>query len=438
MVAKGPWPGMMGHPSRWMALLVRFRRLRSGRLLAALTAALSAGLTLSGCIPRWQLPTTLYIAVGVSNDQAIDSEVVQDVQDKLRQLETGFQQLYPNTVFQFSLYPEAEIVEAIRLRTSRGLGPDLALVNGDTALRLLHEGLTDPFPATAEQINAFDPGDLRRIRARGSELAGLPLLLQTQLSCFNRERLATAPATVDDVLTTAADGIPIGLPATIENLFWSAGSLGAVAGIDQASMGQAPSKEGKASIERWLRWLQNASYQQRVLFYSNQPQAEADLASGQLDWIACRSTALPRLRRKMGQRLGVAPLPDGDTSTASPINRLRVLALGRNSSQAGRQRAVAFGRFGINPLTQRNLTLGSQIYLPINRLVRVPVMSSAVLAAMETASQQGRQADQLVNLVHSSDRRIELMQNLINEVVFGEVNPQQATDRMIQILREGP
>lgn len=428
---------MMGQLSRWMALLARFRRLRAPRALALAATALSAGLALSGCSSRWQLPTTLYLTVGVSNDQTIDSEVVRDVQDKLRQLEKGFKQLHPNTNFQISLYPEAEIVEAIRLRSTRGLGPDLVLVNSGTALQLLEAGLTDPFPVTDEQLEALDPTELQRVRTGSNSLVGMPLLVQTQLSCFNSQKLPRTPTTVDDLLAVAADGVPVGLPAAVDNLFWSAGSLGALDGIDEASEGREPSADGRAGIQRWLMWLQNASYQQRVMFYSSQPEAEADLVSGRLDWIPCRSAVLPRLRRKMGTNLGVAPLPGGEGYAASPINRLRVLALGKNSSRAGRERALAFGRFGLNPLTQRTVTVGSVTYLPANRFVRVPVMSSAVLAAMQTASQQGRLANPAITAVRFGDRRIARMQNLINELVFGEVNPDKATDQTIRILREG-
>ena len=422
---------MMGQLSWWMALLARFRR------LPVLPALIAAGLVLGGCSARWRLPTSLYVTVGVSNDQTIDSELVADVETKLSQLKKGFKQLYPHTNFQISLYPEAEIVEAIRLRTSRGLGPDLVLVNGDTAMQLLQEGLTDPFPATTDQLNSLDPGDLRRVRLSGNSLVGMPLLLQTQLSCFNRQALPSVPATVDELLALAADGIPVGLPATVDNLFWSAGSLGALAGINEAAANREPSADGQAGISRWLRWLQNASYQQRVIFYASQPQAEADLINGQLDWIPCRSTVLPRLHRKMGARLGVAALPNGNNSIASPINRLRVIALGKNSSQTGREWALAFSRFSLNPLTQRTVTVGSAVYLPVNRFVRVPVASSSVLAAMQAASQQGRMANTLIYSVHHQDRRVVRMQNLINELVFGEVSPEHATSQTIRILREG-
>lgn len=429
---------MMGQLSSLMALPARFRVPRAGRLLAALTACISAGLTLSGCTSSWQLPTVLYVAVGISSDRTINSGVVNDVQKQLELLEGGFRRLYPTTTFQVSLYPEDQIVESIRLRTRQGLGPDLLLVNGDTALELLRAGLTDPFPATAEQRHAFVPGELARISNQRGQLAGLPVLVQTQQSCFNRELISEPPATTDQLLAMSADGIPVGLPADLANLFWSAGSLGGLAGFNRATAKQTLTPEEQAGLERWLQWLQNASYQQHVLVYSNQEQAAAELISGQLAWIPCRTTEIPGLRRQMGPRLGIAPLPNGAGGTASPINRLRLMALGRNSSQTGRSRALSFSRFSLNPLTQRNIVLGTQNYLPANRFVRIPVMSSSVLAALVTASQQGRQVNQLIASVHHNDPRVKQLQNLLNELLFGEVSPRDATFQTIRILRQTP
>ena len=115
------------------------------------------------------------------------------------------------------------------------------------------------------------------------------------------------------------------------------------------------------------------------------------------------------------------------------MNRLRLIALGHNSSEAGRRRALAFSRFTLNPLTQRNITLGSQTYLPANRFVRIPV-----LAAMVIASAQGHQSNQAVNQLHGQDPRLVELQNLTNELVFGEVSPRNAATQVVHILRGKP
>lgn len=438
MLAKGRCPGMMGQLTTRMALLARTSSPRVFQLLGRLAAAIGTSLALAGCATAWEPPTVIYVTAGTNADQTIDAGLLREFQATLNHLATGFQRIYPNTTFQLSLYPETQILEALRLRSRAGLGPDLVLVRSDIAKQLLEARLTDPFPATSAQLNAFERQDLQRLRNRKGELAGLPLLVHTQLACFNRSKLAEPPTTIQELLAVSANGVPIGLPADVVNLFWTAGSLGAIPGLNQAARGRSLNQAEQQGVERWFSWLQNASDQQRVMFYANQQAAEGQLSTGQLDWIPCRSTVLPRLRRTMGERLGVTALPDGEAGQASPLNRLRVLALGRNSSRQGRQRALSFSRFSINPLTQRNITLGSLTVLPANRFVRVPVLSSSVLEAMVTSSQQGRQDNQLIALLTNNQARQTQLQGITNELVFGEVSPSTAAMRFIRDLNRAP
>lgn len=411
------------------------RRRRGG--LSRWLAAAGIALTLTGCTSRHSLPGVIFIALGVSGDEIINPELLNDAQGRFALLEAAFRQVYPNTSIRFNLYPESKLLAAMRQRTQAGLAPDLLLVNGDTARELLRAGLTVPFPLTAEQSEAFDPDELRRLRTSTGELVGLPLLVQTQMACFNRQRLPSAPATVEELLEISAAGHPIGLPANLLNLFWTAGSLGAIPAINTALEGQPPTPEQRGRIKAWVTWLQEASAQQRVLFYTEQQSAESELISGRLEWIPCRSTMLPRLTRALGSRLGVAPLPNGHGGEASPINRLRVLSIGRNSSRAGHQRLLAFSSFAMNPMIQRNITVGSKTFLPANRTVRVPVLSSSVLAAMVAAEEQGHRSNQTLSAIAGSDPRIGAMQTLINLLVFGAVSPEDATARMLRILQEG-
>ena len=138
----------------------------------------------------------------------------------------------------------------------------------------------------------------------------------------------------------------------------------------------------------------------------------------------------------MGNRLGVAPLPDGVTSAASPINPIRVLALGRNSTPRARQAAIAFSEFTVNPLVQWAITLGSYTVLPVNRHVSIPVSSSQTLATLVRARDQGLQSDQLLPLVQPNNQRSTRLHGLITELVFGEVSAEAATSRLIAILQQ--
>ena len=439
MLAKRPRSGMMGQlvPSMAPPPAAQKSQRRRDRLLSLL-GGLALLAPLGGCTTGRQWPNVVYVAIGANKDQLITAELKRAFQDQLMKVGARFRQIHPDTHFQFGIYPEDEMVEVMRRRSRSGLAPDLLLVNGDTALRLRQAGLVDPFPVRKDQLAIFNEEEVRRLRSPDGQLAGLPLLVQTQLSCFNRQRLSEPPATLQELLNASANGHPMGLSLDLYYLFWIVGSTGALPAIDRAVLGQPLNPTERKALTGWLAWLQNASNQQRVTFFPDQPTAEAEFKAGRIDWIPCSSTVLPQLRRVMGSALGVAPLPDGEGHRASPINRLRVLALGRSSSAAGRRRALTFSFYSVNPLTQRTLTLGSQTVLPANRFVTVPVQSSQVLAAMVAASNQGLQANSLVTLVHTNDPRIPRLQTLLTELVFGESSPEDASTELVQILQARP
>ncbi|MEY2644840.1 MAG: hypothetical protein RLZZ611_1489 [Cyanobacteriota bacterium] len=399
-----------------------------------------AGLALSGCSSGASLPTpsVVYLAIGANADQTVDTNLREDYQGRLALMQAGFQQLHPGTTFQLGIYPDRQMQAAIQRRSHAGLAPDLLIISGDLALQLLEAGLVDPFPADAALQNQFDPDVLNRLRSPDGRLAGLPLLVQTQLACFDRRRLPEAPRTLAELLEVSAAGQAIGLAVDPVNLLWSAGSLGAIPALEQLARRRPLSPEQEQSLEQWLAWLQNASDQQRVTFFGSQQTTDAEFMAGRLAWIPCRSTMLPQMRRRLGEALAVAPLPDGPDHRASPVNRLRVMALGRNSSGAGRQRAVAFSRFGANPLTQRALTLGSHTVLPANRFVAVPVQSSQVLRSMQEAADQGLQANELIALLHSDRNRPARLRNLLIQLVYGELSARAARQKLVQILAATP
>ena len=409
--------------------------LRSGlqRSLALLGAT-----TLAGCSAAGSLPLELTVAIGSDPDQAISAELREGFRNRIQPMQASFQRLHPDTHFQLNLYPESAIAATLAQRNATGLAPDLLYVNSDTALQLLRAGLVDPFPLSNQQRQQFNPEDLRRLSTADGRLAGLPVLVYPQFSCFNRRQMATPPSTVQQLLQASAAGQSIGLTASMDWLLWSVGSLGALPAMVRLSDGLPATAADRQALGAWLHWLQEAGIQERVTFYPDQQTAETELVAGRVAWIPCRSSVVNGLRRQMGSSLAVAPLPDGIGHQASPTNRMRVVALGRNSSARARQQALAFARFTVNPLNQRSLTLGSQAGLPANRFVSVPVQSSQALATLVRAADQGRQSNPLVGTLHTNDRRLPALQTLITELVFGEIRATEATPQLIRILRERP
>ena len=116
-----------------------------------------ASLLLLGCRAGDGLPNVLYLGVEVSADETIDANLIADNRQRLGELEASYRQLHPTTRFQTSLYPEQQLEWAIRRRNRAGLGPDLLLIRGDMALRLLEAGLIAPYPQTRVDLKLFDP-----------------------------------------------------------------------------------------------------------------------------------------------------------------------------------------------------------------------------------------------------------------------------------------
>jgi len=408
------------------------------RLAASATAAVAAA-ALGGCSPQGEPPVVLQIAIGTSPDQVINGQLHREFREQQQRLEQSFRQLHPSIRFRFSLYPEERLVEAMRRRQWSGLEPDLFYVTIRAAHLLLRDGITTPYPDSAEIRSRLEPTLLRQASSGDGTLTGLPVLQQLQIGCFDNRRLPQPPTSLEALVAASAGGAPIGLSVNPENLFWTVGSTGALPAVVHVMSRQPPTEADRQALGRWLAWLTNASSRQRVVFYGNQEMAEQELAEGRLAWIPCRSSTLPRLRQRLGTHLGVAPLPDGANSMASAVNYIRVMALGRNSTPRARQAAMVFSAFTIKPLVQRTVTQGSYTVLPVERQISVPVSSSRTLAALLKARDQGLQTDQLMRLLRSGDQqRPAKLQALISEVVFGELSPEEATPRLINLLREKP
>lgn len=401
-----------------------------------LLTLLAAALTLTGCSGGLRPPTPIHIAVATNSDQRLDSEFQQDFEERLALLERGFLRIHPDASLQVSIYPGDQLVRAIERRSRAGLEPDLVFVNGDTALTLLREGLVDPYPASPELRQSFEPSLLERVRDPQGRLAGLPLLVQTQVSCFNRRQIAEAPRNLDDLLQLSAGGKAVGLSVEPVELVWTAGSLGALPALIATLRGEPLDDTNRQGLKRWLTWLKLAGGQQRVVFYENQQEAIADFLAQRVAWIPCSSINLAMIRRHLGTSLGVAPLPSGaNQQQAAPFNRVRVIVLGRHSSANARRLTLAFGRFSANPLAQRTMSTGSQTVLPANRFVSLPLQSSQQLQAMQTALEQGRQTNALAALIQSNDSRLPQIQSLFTQLVFGEASPASTADALVQLLQ---
>lgn len=377
----------------------------------------------------------MYVALPTAKMRQPDAiETVIEHLDLLRQ---PFLELHPSVRIQFIPFDEEQLIWQVRRRTMFGLGPDLILVRDPMALELRRLELSRPATAPADLLHQIDPAAIQRLRQPDGQLAGLPLLLQTEQACFNRRLLPESPATLGALLQASAVGVPVGLSLAPRELAWLLGGFGAADAITAAVRGERPSPQSQAALVRMLQWLADANLQKQVSVFTSQEPMLQQFAAGELAWIPCHSGDLARLRRHLGGDLGVGSLPRGPSGEATPINTLMVWAFGRNSSARQRDTAERWARFSITPTVQRRFTLQTSGNLPVNLLFPVPVDTSATLRTLETTRQQASRSP-VAEVVRGMDRnQLALMRRLINDVAFQTMAPGAAAERLVKGLIAG-
>ena len=72
----------------------------------------------------------------VRNDSAITSQIQKSLRERLGVLERSFQELHPGVKLEMQLFADDQLVEELRRRNRSGLGPDLLVVEAETARQL--------------------------------------------------------------------------------------------------------------------------------------------------------------------------------------------------------------------------------------------------------------------------------------------------------------
>lgn len=377
---------------------------------------------------------TIYMGIEINRDTTIDAELQRAVRQRLGALREAFHTLHPGVDIQPLILPEASIEREMLRRSRSGLSPDILLLEGRTAIGLHRLGLIRPVPYPTALTDRLEPALIARVRQSPHELMALPQALTPQLACFDRRRMAASPATLSELLQASSRGQRFGIGMDLLNLAWTLGALGALDPLASILDGGPVTAAERSAIGGWLLWLRSVDLQQRISLLASQERLNAGLADGSLDWITCRGTDIQRLRRSLGPRLGLAPLPEGPAGPPSPISRLRVLAFGTQSSPDQRRTAEALAAFATNPQMQRGLMLHTRELLPVNRSVPVPVEISTDLAALVAAQRQATQARSMAVLTRPREGLEAAVNAILARYIYGELEVAGATDALVAVF----
>ena len=348
----------------------------------------SLAILLSSCASL-KAPRTLFITYSI-DEVDFRAETTQ-IRSFLNKYTEAFQRSNPDVNVVFINYKSKNLYDQIARDSSLNLGPDLIITQQFAAPELLARDLITTLPSQQD----FDAIYSQRIQSRAKTKAGYlfaPWLISTQIACFNKAKIKDPPSTMQELEELSASGKRFGLATNPFELFWTAGTQGAISEFSSLGRGIA-TNQAYPGIQVWLQWLQRAALYKNISFNENYRELSFKLKNNELDWITCwGGIELEDLKKTMGNKLGVAALPNGRSSKAFPTQVFYGFSLGENSSQSQRTMALKFIRSNVNTIAQRKIQLDDLGFLATNQNVSILPKNSQIQSAINTSYNEQRQS----------------------------------------------
>ena len=401
---------------------------------------LTAGL-LSGCsaIDALHPPAVLDIVRTIDNKANITTQDYEQLEYISNLVFQQIRDIDPQIQPQLQLQSSTNFIDEIRQQTESGFGPDLIITDSETALALYRSRLIDPIQLSEQDRQDTPQSLLDLVTAKNGALVARPVNQFVQLACFNKERLPTAPRTLEDIKQSSSDAT-FGMAIQLKDLFWSAEAFDAGPALKAAMDSSGTSQVDYETVTAWLSWLVDSSYQQNIRFLNNQGNLRDGLIRGELDWITCWSNNLRGLKLKLGDRLGVTALPKGPNQNRTATTRLEVWALGLNSSPLQRRKALLMVDFVTKPWAQKTYSLTTKNSMPVSQKAATVVASK--IPGGNEALRNYVSAEGFIDKMRVKARifrdpvRYEIISDALLDTIYDIQTPEQGAEQILQGLRE--
>ena len=413
-------------------------------MAAGLSRAWLVGLTaglLSGCaaIDALNPPAVVDIVRTIDNKANITTQDYEQLEYISNLVFQQIRDIDPQIQPQLQLQSSTNFIDEIRQQTESGFGPDLIITDSETALALYRSRLIDPIQLSEQDRQDTPQSLLDLVTAKNGALVARPVNQFVQLACFNKERLPTAPRTLEDIKQSSSDAT-FGMAIQLKDLFWSAEAFDAGPALKAAMDSSGTSQVDYETVTAWLSWLVDSSYQQNIRFLNNQGNLRDGLIRGELDWITCWSNNLRGLKLKLGDRLGVTALPKGPNQNRTATTRLEVWALGLNSSPLQRRKALLMVDFVTKPWAQKTYSLTTKNSMPVSQKAATVVASK--IPGGNEALRNYVSAEGLIDNMRVKARifrdpvRYEIISDALLDTIYDIQTPEQGAEQILQGLRE--
>ena len=364
--------------------------------------------SLQGSISIWkELPIGLP-ATQSSNFEAFIRSQVKD-----------FARLNPDANITVKFIPSRESIAPFIKQSGRGAGPNLLWLSFTLELNQLIESgslqVLDNYPI---DLSSFRPRALQQVRYQG-QLYGIPTSMETQVLCYNKDKVKQPPDTLSELITQARTGYSVGLESSFFRTFWGTGIFG---GRPFDDRGRFTAGEGWA---KWMEWLKGAQDEPNFFLIDEAEELQRLFVAKKLAYITCESGWIPALREAIGKdSLGITLLPHATNRPATSPLLSNILFFNRASSPNQTRLALKLAQFLTNAAQQRKSLAALPFAIPVNSNVTVDPRLYPLQATLRDQSRSGvvRSLTQIQNLEGKRDD----LNLLYQKVLGGEISPDKA------------
>ncbi len=211
--------------------------------------------------------------------------------------------------------PFNDIFNKYRTDVAAGGGPDMFVAPNDSLGDDARAGLLADITTLAEgKLGDYAPLSVEGMKVDG-KLYGIPESLKALAFWYDKTKLATPPATTDDLLKLMQDGTPISISYGCYHQWGFYGAFGGT--VFDANNNVAADNQGMIDAMTYL----NKLYQ--ISKANGWPKTDSDglapFTEGKVVAITNGNWAMGDYQNALGDKLAVAPLPAGPKGPATPL-----------------------------------------------------------------------------------------------------------------------
>lgn len=380
--------------------------------------------SLQGHISLWkELP------IGISETQS--SEIQKIIDSRLKE----FTQLNPGTKVTIKFIPSEESIAPFVKESQRGAGPNLLWVSLTSKLdQLIESGSLQTLDNYSVDLSSFRPKVLQQVHYQG-RLYGIPMNLETQVLCYNKDKVKQLPKTLSELIAQARAGYSVGLHSGFGEAFWGTGIFN-----DRLRLFDEEGRFNSGeSWAKWMEWLKQARDEPNFFLIEEAEELQQLFVQKKLAYITCLSGWIPFLREALGQdSLGITLLPQATNRPATPPLLTDVLLFNRASSPDQTKLALKLAQFLANEEQQKK----NQVALPFSIPVNINVTIDRSLYPFQAILYEQSRSGVVLSLAQSGKLgdKLNYLDLLYHKVLGGEIAPDDAVaelNRILDKLRQG-